>query len=949
MGGSVPILVSYCLHCPGTICTTQTKRTHHTPTTPSDVGHLLPPIGGRKPRRDGSGSSLPPIPPCVEPSLPCPAPVDRNRSGLYDPALDPSPIGKEERGKVQPVRISRVVPRQDSGLGAQELQGEARSAEGLPIPTVVTVLNGYNTQHRRDRTSAPAGDYASATHVLSEDEESCIDVFVEGFSRGVDHETLLPSEMFCRALQHGSQGPPKPSSLISEDSRHYLDVREGYLGLTVFLARTSEWSGTIDGGVQGEKQDECIEPGIGDGKLAAEMAITRMIFQREDGTPAPSRNAFRVQFEPGPLGVELEEYPGDRGIVRVRRVLQAGQAELDGRLSAGCLIVAVGGWDESSANGTLRPSTASGAGTGHVVLDGVDIYGNLDVPALRSSAMDGGSGAEAHKSAIIRSLADFEEAVSCREPDRLFVLWALDRHAPEAVAALGPPQANGVCTVPRGWSPASVYSRRRNEGRGRVRGTFPSGSERQRPFEASKSPKSQGYEESEPEGALGRETTTILARSRDSLRYSLSSDRPKLASFARNQASHAAGGGQLQTGGGQPEADLAMSAFGSPKEVTGSERLAAGINRLGWPSREGKGGAPRFGEGGARNAIGWEFETGGGIFDDDDQGLAARKHPARRQATLAPAATPADEAEEKPPTFPLGLESSAVDDLAVFIWFCNNHESAVMKVEQPHEGVGNPVRGFGFCWEKEHFVLTPRDTHGVPLIQRWHVVSWIDYDGRRVPRRSLAPGACYFERSFATHPWVIQHSDSNQAGSNDRSLHAGGQQEEKCEPTGSGAPVPLKPSPPREAGDDDDAELCVVRLGDTMAVAQFTGSLIWNPTGRTLSITKQARVGVPGMSAAARAAVGAGVEEGGGLDPGMKRLCMAGQRREAEEARARAARAVVREEKARVLEEIKAWRTHPLGGGGLGAGGGVAEGLGGKLGQGVPNLRVVMMGSGWSE
>lgn len=224
-------------------------------------------------------------------------------------------------------------------------------------------------------------------------------------------------------------------------------------------------------------------------------------------------------------------------------------------------------------------------------------------------------------------------------------------------------------------------------------------------------------------------------------------------------------------------------------------------------------------------------------------------------------------------------------------------------------------------------------------------VSWIDYDGRRVPRRSLAPGACYFERSFATHPWVIQHCDR-------KSLHAGGQQEEKCELTGSGAPAPLQPSPPREAGDDDDddAEFCVVRLGDAMALAQLTGSLIWNPTGRTLSITKQARVGVPGMSAAARAAVGAGVEDGGGLDPGMKRLCMAGQRREAEEARARAARAVVREEKARILEEMKAWRTHPLGGGGLGAGGGVAEGLGGKLGQGVPNLRVVMIGSsGWSE
>lgn len=700
--GSLPILVSYgCLHCLGTICTTQTKRTHHTPTTPSDVGHLLPPIGGRKPRRDDSGSSLPPVPPYVEPSLPRPAPVDRNRSGLYDPALDPSPIGKEERGKVQPVRISRIVPRQDSGLGAQELQGEARSAEGSPIPTVVTVLNGYRTQHMRDRMSAPGGESASAAEVFSEDGESCIDVFVEGFSRGIDHETLLPSEMFCRALQNGRQGPPKLSSLISEDSRHLLDVREGYLGLTVFLARTSEWSGTVDGDIQGEKQDERIEPGVGDESdrddenLAAETAIiTRMIFQREDGTPAPSRNAFRVQFEPGPLGVELEEYPGERGIVRVRRVFQAGQAELDGRLSTGCLIVAVGGWEESSANNTLRPNTASGAGDGDVALDGVDIYGNLDVPALRSSAMDGGSGDRANKSVIIRSLADFEEAVSCREPDRLFVLWALDRHAPEAVAALGPPQAHGVSTVPRGWSPASLYSRRRNEGRG----AFLPGSEVQRPFEASKSPKSERYEETVPEGAPGWETVTNLARGRDS-GYSLPSEGPKLTSFARNQASHAAGGGRLQAVGGQPEADLAMSAFGSPKEVTGSERLTAGIDRLGWPSEEGEDGAHtahRFGEGGARSARGWEFETGGGIFDDDDQGLAARKHPARSQATLAPAAAPADETEEKPPTFPLGLESSAVDDLAVFIWFCNNHESAVMKVERPQEGVSNPMRGFEF-------------------------------------------------------------------------------------------------------------------------------------------------------------------------------------------------------------------------------------------------------------
>lgn len=137
-----------------------------------------------------------------------------------------------------------------------------------------------------------------------------------------------------------------------------------------------------------------------------------------------------------------------------------------------------------------------------------------------------------------------------------------------------------------------------------------------------------------------------------------------------------------------------------------------------------------------------------------------------------------------------------------------------------------------------------------------------------------------------------------------------------------------------------------------MALARLTGSLIWNPAGRTLSITKQAKVGVPGMSAATHASVGSDATDGAGLDPRMKRLFMAGPRREDEETLARARRATIRKEKGRVLREMKAWRTHPLGGVGVDAVGVGSEGRAARgMGEGVPNLRVVMIGSsaGWSE
>ena len=35
-------------------------------------------------------------------------------------------------------------------------------------------------------------------------------------------------------------------------------------------------------------------------------------------------------------------------------------------------------------------------------------------------------------------------------------------------------------------------------------------------------------------------------------------------------------------------------------------------------------------------------------------------------------------------------------------------------------------------------------------------MSWLDYDGQPVLRRSLLPGESYMEKSFASHPWLVR-------------------------------------------------------------------------------------------------------------------------------------------------------------------------------------------------
>lgn len=85
-----------------------------------------------------------------------------------------------------------------------------------------------------------------------------------------------------------------------------------------------------------------------------------------------------------------------------------------------------------------------------------------------------------------------------------------------------------------------------------------------------------------------------------------------------------------------------------------------------------------------------------------------------------------------------------------------------------------------------------------------------------------------------------------------------------------------------------------------------------------------------------------------GVSPGNKRLCLSGAEREAEAARSAAERARVRSEKLRILDEMRAWRTHSPGGLDpkcVQDTGKVERREVDGLGAGAPNLRVVMVGS----
>lgn len=220
-------------------------------------------------------------------------------------------------------------------------------------------------------------------------------------------------------------------------------------------------------------------------------------------------------------------------------------------------------------------------------------------------------------------------------------------------------------------------------------------------------------------------------------------------------------------------------------------------------------------------------------------------------------------------------------------------------------------------------------------------MSWIDYEGRCIPRRSLAPGACYFERSFATHPWLIETTGKSRSRLTD-DVCSGNVRAEKMGCRDGGEKIGSSHAPNSIL---EEKSCCVIRVGAALAVARLTVSLIWNPEGKTVSLTKQVKYEAPGTSASVLAAASTAAAEGVGIDPGKKRLCLAGGETSAEIARAAAGRAAVREEKARILEEMRTCRTYPLDSVEVDGCTTSDRRAAAGLSQGAPNLRVTMIGS----
>lgn len=553
----------------------------------------------------------------------------------------------------------------------------------------MTILNGYMPTPTLLRGRSGDGH--------AEKEGACIDVFVSGLgTTGIDHATLHPSELFRRVLQTVPPPPPAAEEApVLPEGPHSLDDKESSHGLTILLAGSEDWLKYGNGFQRTQRAPEQGDPHIdlwrrenGTSESAnlqhvelPEENVVRLLFRREeDGTLAPSHNAFRVQFEPGPLGMELEEVSGDRGVVQIRQVLQAGQAEQDGRLFAGFLVVAVGDWEDKYAAATAMDNADP------TIVGGFMGAASTDVSTKHANATT--------RPAVLRSLRELEEAVVRRDPNKLFFLWALDRTAPEAIAALGPPQpvASDARKFPRGWSAQPLLTEenpKHSDSRGSKRGE----------------PTDPRYDNSAPYDNEALSSGGVIAPSSRTRTGGNSSQRVGTTVVSGGGAPGWESNREYANNGVGNIGDKCAFSRGEQPEVFYHDRASEGTKRVppsvlqteaglssiqGFPLRDPS--HPMSATPGAEacrpnsttritgecfssgEERGWDFETGGGIFDDDDQGLAARKQPLRHNG---------DDAEEpvndRPP-LPLGLEASTADEFSVFIWFSNNHESAVMQV-----------------------------------------------------------------------------------------------------------------------------------------------------------------------------------------------------------------------------------------------------------------------------
>ena len=527
----------------------------------------------------------------------------------------------EERGVVRPVQINRILPNRESGnRGARRAQqfGDAKTSRSS---TCVIILNGYNLRASQSSEWCAGG--------IQEDTD--VDVCLQSCSRFFEHATLFPSQWIRRTLQNGSLRVNISNNIPGCTS----GTEEVSFGLIVVLAGTDDWS--VCGGLhdpqawRGHLGSDESGKSLGLNSCSDENnlpeasveKVTRCIFQAEDGTPGPSRNAFRLEFEPGPLGMELHEDPDRRGIVQVRRILQAGQAEQDGRLSVGSLIVAVGDWGGCNS-----------ATTG-----------------LTAGAFDNRIKSE-ERFVLVRSLVELEGASLSREPDQLFHLWAIDREAPEVVSALGAPNPTEGSRGPTpGWysrphfsgleasadtedprtvevgTVASCSARSLSDCEASVIRVFGAGDGFDTPAGTEKQEEVLGRESRRSKG-IHEERCSRAARSDPNL--------PSACGLSFDRGRDIKSNGLMSR-----ESRVIDENYSAQRRESDDQRGA------------------------------WEFETGGGIFNEDDEGLAARRRPSRDVRK---------QVQVERPVFPLGLQASATDTFPVFICFCNNHTSAAMQV-----------------------------------------------------------------------------------------------------------------------------------------------------------------------------------------------------------------------------------------------------------------------------
>ncbi|CAM9897537.1 unnamed protein product, partial [Discosporangium mesarthrocarpum] len=684
----------------------QSKRTEFVPSTPSEIHHLLPSINRSKTTRGLDDSASRP----TEPVFPQAAPIDRNLFGLYDPAFDPSPIGAEERGVVQPVHITRVVPHIDRAPYPIAFKGgpwrsKRLLAEGREA-LMLTIMNdqGQNLPGRGDPTQCCGstdscndndGKSANESFGSTSAAPATVDVYIQAQSKGFEHVELSPSAIFHRAIQQNlfQIRPPRKDSSCGQGQGDWDTGREKVeSGLTILVADAKDWCIPFQGRQHSRSEtDLSINPKTSftsspgeDGDYNLEdthgnnAEMVELLFRMADGTPGPPRSAFQVQFEPGPLGMELEEDPNGRRLVQVRRVLQAGQAENDGRPCAGSLVIAVGDWGgvgvsnagvggrnesdntDGGGSGDSGRGQESGPGPPHRVVSGC---GNSEDEEELSLHKDQG---------LVRSLADFEAAILGRSPDDLFFVWMVDRYAPEAMAALGEPRDTTTSTSTTGLQPRSssppVGGGHHHHGAGGK--TWPTV-----PLPGIESEQLDKAVPGRNWGALGWE---VGYNNRESQRGSSVVDqatRPQ-GSGCPHPSTGDAVGRRSCVSSKVGEEGTGRSVMGHPDSVLHEPGLASGIEAakrgLEWVSgKEGDGLRDDFDKEGVR--CGWDFKTAVGVFEDreEDQALAARKIP-RGETPQFEAGLAVTHPEA---IRPLGLGASVVDEDSVFLWFSNNHRS----------------------------------------------------------------------------------------------------------------------------------------------------------------------------------------------------------------------------------------------------------------------------------